>query len=130
MARQDDEGHIYIVDRKKDMIVSGGINIYPRQIEEVLYRHPAVGEVAVVGVPDEKWGERLKAYVVPRAGTQPSADELIAHCTAELSAYKVPREYELIDALPRNANGKILKRLLSAAAARGEPWAPAGVVAS
>jgi long-chain acyl-CoA synthetase len=130
MARQDDEGHIYIVDRKKDMIVSGGINIYPRQIEEVLYRHPAVGEVAVVGVPDPKWGERLKAYVVPRAGTQPSADELIAHCTVELSAYKVPREYELIDALPRNATGKILKRLLSAAAARGEPWAPAGAVAS
>jgi long-chain acyl-CoA synthetase len=122
MARQDDEGYIYIVDRKKDMIVSGGINIYPRQIEEVLYRHASVGEVAVVGVPDPKWGERLKAYVVPSGGARPTADELAAHCSAELSAYKVPREYELIDALPRNANGKVLKRLLSAAAARGEPW--------
>jgi long-chain acyl-CoA synthetase len=114
LARQDDEGYIYIVDRKKDMIVSGGINIYPRQIEEVLYRHPAVGEVAVIGVPDPKWGERLKAYVVPRAGTAPTVDELVAHCSAELSAYKVPRDYEMIDALPRNANGKVLKRELVA----------------
>ena len=122
LARQDDEGYIYIVDRKKDMIVSGGINIYPRQIEEVLYRHPSVGEVAVVGVPDPKWGERLKAYVVPRAGAQPTAEELIAHCSTELSAFKVPREYELIDALPRNANGKIMKRVLSTAA----PTIPAG----
>jgi long-chain acyl-CoA synthetase len=118
LARQDDEGYIYIVDRKKDMIVSGGINIYPRQIEEVLYRHPSVGEVAVVGVPDPKWGERLRAYVVPRGSAKPSADELIVHCSAELSAYKVPREYELIDALPRNANGKILKRVLAEQAAR------------
>lgn len=114
LARQDDEGYIYIVDRRKDMIVSGGINIYPRQIEEVLYRHPAVGEVAVIGVPDPKWGERLKAYVVPRAGAAPTVDELIAHCSTELSGYKVPREYEMIDALPRNANGKVLKRELVA----------------
>jgi long-chain acyl-CoA synthetase len=113
LARQDDEGYIYIVDRKKDMIVSGGINIYPRQIEEVLYRHPAVGEVAVVGVPDPKWGERLRAYVVPHGGAKPTAEELIEFCSAELSAYKVPREFELIDALPRNANGKIMKRLLA-----------------
>jgi long-chain acyl-CoA synthetase len=118
LARQDDEGYIYIVDRKKDMIVSGGINIYPRQIEEVLYRHPAVGEAAVVGVPDPKWGERLKAYVVRRAGTHPTPDELVAHCAAELSAYKVPREFEFIDALPRNANGKVLKRVLSESAAK------------
>jgi acyl-CoA synthetase (AMP-forming)/AMP-acid ligase II len=108
------------------MIVSGGINIYPRQIEEVLYRHPSVGEVAVVGLPDPKWGERLKAYVVPRAGAQPTAEELIAHCSTELSAFKVPREYELIDALPRNANGKIMKRVLSAAA----PAAPAAPASS
>jgi long-chain acyl-CoA synthetase len=125
LARQDDEGYVYIVDRKKDMIVSGGINIYPRQIEEVLYRHPAIGEVAVVGVPDPKWGERLRAYVVPRHGVTPTPDELIAHCSAELSAYKVPREYEVIDALPRNANGKVLKRMLAEAAARGHAWSGA-----
>lgn len=129
LARQDDEGYIYIVDRKKDMIVSGGINIYPRQIEEVLYRHPAVGEAAVVGVADPKWGERLKAYIVPRGGARPTAEELIAHCSAELSAFKVPREYELIEALPRNANGKVLKRVLAAAAA-APGTAPASPVAS
>ena len=111
------------------MIVSGGINIYPRQIEEVLYRHPAVGEAAVVGVADPKWGERLKAYIVPRGGARPTAEELIAHCSAELSAFKVPREYELIEALPRNANGKVLKRVLAAAAA-APGTAPASPVAS
>jgi acyl-CoA synthetase (AMP-forming)/AMP-acid ligase II len=71
----------------------------------------------VVGVPDPKWGERLKAYIVPRGGARPSPEELIAHCSTELSAFKVPREYELIEALPRNANGKVLKRVLAAAAA-------------
>jgi long-chain acyl-CoA synthetase len=124
LARQDDEGYVYIVDRKKDMIVSGGINIYPRQIEEVLYRHPSVGEVAVVGVPDPKWGERLKAFIVPRGDARPCAEELIAHCGTLLSAFKVPREYELIDALPRNANGKVLKRVLAASAARAAAGAP------
>ncbi|MCZ8129844.1 MAG: class I adenylate-forming enzyme family protein [Steroidobacteraceae bacterium] len=113
LARQDDEGYVYIVDRKKDMIVTGGINVYPRQIEEVLYRHPAVGEVAVVGVPDEKWGERLKAVIALRPGTPaPAPEALIEHCARELSGYKVPREYAFVDALPRNANGKILKRAL------------------
>jgi long-chain acyl-CoA synthetase len=112
LARVDDEGYVYVVDRKKDMIVSGGINVYPRQIEEVLFTHPAVLEAAVVGVPDERWGERLKAFVVPRAGAAPDGDALVAHCMQHLSAYKVPREFEFLQDLPKNANGKVLKRAL------------------
>lgn len=112
LARCDEEGYVYIVDRKKDMVVSGGINIYPRQIEELLYRHPAVLECAVIGVPDAKWGERLKGFVVRRPGQQVSATELIEFLLPQLSSYKVPREFEFIAELPRNAAGKILKRAL------------------
>ena len=109
LARRDEEGYLYIVDRKKDMVVSGGINIFSREIEEALARHPTVVEAAVIGVPDEKWGERLKAYVVVEPEQRLSADDASRYCQAELSSYKVPREIEFIDELPRNANGKVLK---------------------
>ena len=112
MARRDEEGYLYIVDRKKDMIISGGVNVYPREVEDALSRHPAVREVAVVGVPDEYWGERIKAFVVPLANAQPSPEELIAYGKENLAGFKVPKEVDFIDALPRNPGGKVLKRVL------------------
>jgi long-chain acyl-CoA synthetase len=109
LARRDVDGHIYIVDRKKDMVISGGVNIYPREIEEVLLRHPDVSEVAVVGVPDPKWGEKLKAFVVARAGASPTAESVIGFCDGRISAIKTPKEVAFIERIPRNANGKVLK---------------------
>jgi long-chain acyl-CoA synthetase len=112
LARRDQDGFLYIVDRKKDMIISGGVNIYPREIEEILVRHPAIREVAVVGIADERWGEALKAYVALREGTSLTADEVAAFCQGSLASYKVPKVLEVVNALPRNANGKVLKREL------------------
>ena len=89
------------------MVISGGVNIYPREVEEVLFGHPAIADVAVVGVPDERWGERLKIFAVARAPL--TAPDVIAFCTGKLAAYKIPKELTLVDALPRNANGKVLK---------------------
>ena len=108
MARRDAEGFLYIVDRKKDMVISGGVNIYPREVEEVLLAHPLVADAAVIGVPDETWGERLKAFVVPR-GAAITAEAIGAHCAGRIAGYKIPRDVALVDALPRNANGKVLK---------------------
>lgn len=109
MGRCDDEGFLYIVDRKKDMVISGGVNIYPREIEEVLASHPDILEAAVVGVPDERWGERLKAFVVLRGAKSPDADAIAQHCANKLASFKIPREVIAIDLLPRNSNGKVLK---------------------
>ncbi len=109
LAKKDAEGHLYIVDRIKDMVISGGINIYPRDIEEVLIQHPDITDVAVIGVPDEKWGERLKAFVVPVPGTTPDEESILAFCDGRISSMKTPREYALIEQLPRNASGKVLK---------------------
>lgn len=114
LARRDDEGYVYIVDRKKDMVVTGGINVYPRQIEEVLYRHAAIRECAVVGVPDPRWGERLKGFVALREGCTLTSEQLIEFLTPHLSAYKIPREYAFVAELPKNPAGKILKRALRA----------------
>jgi acyl-CoA synthetase (AMP-forming)/AMP-acid ligase II len=106
---KDDDGYVYIVDRLKDMIVSGGENIASSEIERVLYEHPAVSEAAVVGRPDERWGEVPVAYVVVRAGgTTP--DELIEHCRTQLAKFKVPKAVTFVDELPRNPSGKVLKR--------------------
>jgi long-chain acyl-CoA synthetase len=107
MARRDDEGFIYIVDRLKDMVITGGVNVYPREIEEVLFTHPAIADVAVVGMPDERWGERLKTFAVLRSPL--SADDIAAFCADKLAPYKIPKELAVVDALPRNANGKVLK---------------------
>ena len=116
LARRDAEGFIYIVDRKKDMVVSGGFNVYPREIEDVLGRHPAVLEAAVIGVPDVAWGEALRAFVVLRTGMEATPVDLDAHCRKTLSGYKVPKDFRFLAALPRNAGGKVLKKILRGAA--------------
>jgi len=107
------EGYFTIVDRKKDMILRGGFNVYPREVEEVLYSHPAIAEAAVIGVPDEEKGEEVKAIVVLAAGAKLSAEELIAFCKERLAAYKYPRLIEFRDSLPKGSTGKILKRELT-----------------
>ncbi len=112
MVRRDGEGFYFVVDRKKNMFISGGENVYPAEVEEVLVRHPAVREAAVVGVPDAKWGEVGKAYVVLEDGRQTTAEEILAHCRAYLAAYKVPKQVEFITQLPRNEAGKIDRRAL------------------
>ena len=112
LARMDDEGFIYIVDRKKEMIVSGGENIYPGEIEEVIRRHPSVADVAVIGIPDPTWGETVKAFVVPRQGREIDEKEVIDFCKKYLASYKKPTVVALVAAIPRNPSGKALKRLL------------------
>ncbi len=108
----DEDGYLYITDRKKDMIISGGANIYPREIEEVICQHPAVFEVAVIGIPDEKWGEQVKALVVTHEGKRVTEAEIIEHCKRHLASYKKPQSVEFLPALPKNAYGKVLKREL------------------
>jgi acyl-CoA synthetase (AMP-forming)/AMP-acid ligase II len=108
----DEDGYLFIVDRLKDMIVSGGENIAGSEVERVLYEHDAVLEAAVVGRQDEKWGEVPVAFVVLRASQSASAEELIAHCTSRLAKYKVPKDITFLEALPRNPSGKVLKREL------------------
>jgi fatty-acyl-CoA synthase len=95
------------------MIVSGGENVFPREVEDLLHDHDGIEEVAIIGVEDEKFGQRLKAFVVPAKGKKPSEDELKKHIKANLAGYKVPREFVFMDELPRNATGKILKRELA-----------------
>jgi acyl-CoA synthetase (AMP-forming)/AMP-acid ligase II len=108
----DQDGYLYITDRKKDMIISGGSNIYPREIEEVICQHPAVFEVSVIGVPDDKWGEAVKALVVLRPGESATEVLLIEHCKRHLASYKKPQSVEFLPVLPKNAYGKVLKREL------------------
>ena len=109
LARRDEEGYIYIVDRSKDMVISGGVNIFPREVEEELLRHPDIRDAAVVGVPDRRWGERLKAFLVLRPGASLDAGGLAAFCEGRLARFKVPRLVETLPELPRNAYGKVLK---------------------
>jgi len=110
----DEDGFLYIHDRVKDMIVSGGENVYPAEVESVLYAHPAVADVAVIGVPDDKWGESVKAVVVRVAGATATKEEIIDYCRDKIAGYKRPRSVDFVDALPRNPTGKILKRELRA----------------
>jgi acyl-CoA synthetase (AMP-forming)/AMP-acid ligase II len=112
VARRDAEGFVYIVDRKKDMIVSGAENVYPREVEEVLFRHPAVAEAAVFGVPDPHWGERVAAAIVRAGGEDVTEAELDAFCREQLAGYKRPRVWYFIDEIPKNVSGKVLKRSL------------------
>ena len=112
VGRMDAEGYLYLVDRKQDMIISGGENIYPNDIEEVLAACPGVKEVAVIGVPDPTWGELVTAVVVPAPGTPPRAEDLVAACAASLPAYMKPRKVVFAESLPRNPVGKILRRVL------------------
>jgi long-chain acyl-CoA synthetase len=111
---RDEEGYLFLTDRIKDMIVSGGENIYPIEVEELISRHPAVVEVAVIGVPDERWGETVKALVVLAPDAAVSVDELVAFARERLAGYKLPRSVEFVDELPHSPAGKVLKRELRA----------------
>jgi acyl-CoA synthetase (AMP-forming)/AMP-acid ligase II len=108
----DEEGYIYIADRKKDMIITGGENVYPREVEEVLYQHPAVLEAAVIGIPDPYWVEKVHAVVATKKGASATTEDIIAFCKKHIASYKAPKSVEFIDALPKNPSGKILKREL------------------
>jgi fatty-acyl-CoA synthase len=112
IARYDAEGYFYIVDRKKDMYISGGENIYPAEIEKVLYQHPAVHMCAVIGLPDPKWGERGLACVVLKPGKVASEDEIVQFLSGRLARFKVPQRVVFMESLPISAAGKILKREL------------------
>ncbi len=112
IATRDEEGYLYIVDRKKDMIIAGGFNIYPREIDEVLFQHPKVAEAVSVGIKDPYRGETVKAYIVQRPGESATAEEIIAFCKERLAPYKVPKIVEFRDTLPKSAIGKILRKIL------------------
>jgi acyl-CoA synthetase (AMP-forming)/AMP-acid ligase II len=112
LAKMDDEGFFYIIDRKKEMIVSGGENIYPREIEEVLIKHPAIDDVAVVGIQDPEWGESVKAFVVLKEGQVIDEKAVIEFCRMHLAGYKKPKAVAFVPSIPRNPSGKALKRLL------------------
>jgi long-chain acyl-CoA synthetase len=108
----DEDGDVFIVDREKDMILRGGYNVYPREVEEVLYKHPAIMEAAVIGIPDERYGEEVKAVVSLKPDQVASPEEIKAYCKKHLAAYKYPRHIEIIDSLPKGPTGKLLKRVL------------------
>ncbi len=112
LGMMDAEGYVYIVDRKKDMIITSGMNVYPRQVEEVLFQHPAVANAAVIGLPDALRGEEVVAVVVPRSGAQPTERELIAYCREHLANFKAPRRVLFRESLPLGGTGKVVKRLL------------------
>src|SRR5699024_8430247 len=110
IAYMDEEGYAYIIDRKKDLIIAGGYNIYPRDVEEVMYKHPAIQEVVVVGVPDQYRGETVKAVAVLKEGEAVTEEALIDYCRQNMAAYKAPRIIEFRDELPKTNVGKILRR--------------------
>jgi acyl-CoA synthetase (AMP-forming)/AMP-acid ligase II len=112
MAEIDEDGFIYLVDRKKDMIISGGMNIYSAEVEQALSQHSAVNEVIVIGLPDEKWGEIVCGVVVTAPGQEVSEDELIQFCGPRLSAYKKPKKIEFVDHIPRTTVGKLDKKVV------------------
>jgi fatty-acyl-CoA synthase len=112
LGHRDAAGLYHLDGRKRDMIISGGVNVYPSEVEEALCAHPAVAEAAVVGVDDPEWGERVRAFVAKGAGASVTSEELIAHLRERLSSPKVPREVIFVDALPRTPTGKVLKREL------------------
>ncbi|MGH2373908.1 MAG: AMP-binding protein, partial [bacterium] len=113
IAKTDEDGFFYIVDRKKEMLITGGLNVYPREVEEVLYAHPAVLEAALIGVPDSHRGEVGKAFVTLRPGAKATADELLDYCTQHMAAFKVPKSIEFRDSLPKSLIGKVLRRVLA-----------------
>jgi acyl-CoA synthetase (AMP-forming)/AMP-acid ligase II len=112
LGRVDDVGRLRLVDRRGDMIISGGYNIYPREVEDVIADVPGVAEVAVVGVADDEWGQRVVAVITPRPGQGLDTDAVLAHCGTRLASYKKPKEVRLVDAFPLNSTGKIDKRVL------------------
>ncbi|MEO0206632.1 MAG: AMP-dependent synthetase, partial [candidate division WOR-3 bacterium] len=112
LVKKDSEGYFYVVDRKKNMYISGGENVYPAEIESFLYTNNSIKEVAVIGVPDEKWGEVGKAYVVLKENTSLTADDVINYCLGNLAKYKIPKYVEFLEELPKNDAGKIDKKKL------------------
>ncbi|WP_068399129.1 acyl-CoA synthetase [Kribbia dieselivorans] len=120
LARRDEQGYYYIVDRKKDMVITGGENVYPAEIEQTIYQHPAVAEAAVIGVPSEQWGEAVTAVVAVVPGMELTAEELIAWMRQRQAGFKVPKVVHFVDALPRTATGKVLKRELRITWADGQ----------
>jgi long-chain acyl-CoA synthetase len=114
LGYRDDDGFFYIVDRKKDLVIRGGFNVYPREIEEVLHQHPAVLEAAVIGRPDDRLGEEVVAFIALKKGTAATPDEVIDFCKERLAAYKYPREVVVLDELPKGGSGKVLKTELRA----------------
>jgi len=118
LGRMDEEGYVYIVERKNDLIISGGVNIYPREVEEVLYRHPAISEASVVGIPDEHWGEVVKAVVVLSDGAQTTESEIKEFCGQHLAGYKKPKTVDFWKELPKSPQGKVLKKEIRAHYAR------------
>jgi long-chain acyl-CoA synthetase len=111
---RDREGFFYIVDRKTDMIIRGGENIYPREIDEVLYQHPAVAAAATIGIPDPLYGEEVAGFIVLKEGMKTSEEELIAHCKSQLADYKCPKTVRIVADIPKGPTGKLLKRELAA----------------
>ena len=109
MGSLDVDGFLTLKDRSKDLIISGGSNIYPREVEEVLLRHPAVAEVSVIGTPDAQWGEVVVAFVVPRPGQRLDNRDLDELCLQNMARFKRPKQYRVVDSLPKNATGKVLK---------------------
>jgi long-chain acyl-CoA synthetase len=110
MGTVDEDNYIFLVDRKKDMIISGGENIYSTEVENAIYTHPAVFEAAVIGVPDEKWGEAVKGVVALKPGAEATAEEIIQHCRGQIAAFKVPKSIDFVSELPKSGAGKVLKR--------------------
>jgi acyl-CoA synthetase (AMP-forming)/AMP-acid ligase II len=108
----DDEGYVYVQDRVRDMIVSGGENVYPRGVEDVLFEHPAIADAAVIGVPDATWGETVKAVVVLRGDARATEADVVEFCRGRLGGFERPRSVDFVETLPRNASGKVLKRVL------------------
>jgi long-chain acyl-CoA synthetase len=121
MGYLDDEGYLFIVERKKDLIIRAGLNVYPKDVEEIIYRHPAVREAAVVGVPDALMGEEVCAFIVKKSGAVLTPEDVISHCQASLAKYKTPRYVEFASELPKTNIGKIQKKELRKLAA--EKWA-------
>ena len=112
IGRLDEDGYLYIVDRKKDLIISGGENISSKEIEDVIYTHPAIMECAVIGVPSDKWGEEVKAVVALREGMKATSDDIMNHCAEHLGGFKKQKSVEIWAGLPKNPVGKIMKREL------------------
>jgi acyl-CoA synthetase (AMP-forming)/AMP-acid ligase II len=107
MARRDEDGYLYVVDRKKDMIITGALNVYPKEVEDVLHSHPAVSQAAVIGIPDDEWGEIIRAYIVPKPGAQVTETIIVEHCLSALASYKKPREVRIVESLPLSPIGKV-----------------------
>ena len=110
----DEEGYVFLADRRTDLIISGGANVYPQEVEAVLTEHPAVRDAAVIGLPDDEWGRRVHAVVLPVDGAAPSPADLEAFCSARLVSYKVPKSFELVPDFPRDESGKIRRSALVA----------------